>query len=373
MSVGRPRKINKDLPPGLFCYPGRNCYIRLGEMRPVDLHTKDKAEALAIYWEFRRAWDMEQASRHAESITTQLQAAAKGCDRLTVAGYAENWRKTKLPTLAKPNGKLLSKKTRADYARMLKNQVEKFEPFKTIALSAVTTKDMRQFLAQWIDSPHHYNYTKSLLSRMLQFSVDEGLLDSNPIDSIRRRPVAKRDVYMPNDHYVAITAKMTDFEARACDLLYLISHRPKDVLSLKDAQIDGNIIRFTASKNDVDMEIEMNEDLAETIRWVRDRKTEQGIVSPHLVVYPTSSKRRHIGKPLSAGYLSRKFADAVIAAGLTKGKYTLRDIRPKGLTDEFLVAGDSDKGGHKTEAMKQHYRRVRLPMRAKNNLRRIRG
>lgn len=342
-------------------------------MRQVDLKTKDRTEALAIYWEFRRTWDAEQGTKHAEIISSQLEAAAKGCDRLTIAGYAEDWRKTKLATLAKPDGKLLSKKTRADYTRMLKNQIEKYEPFKTIALSAVTTKHMRQFLAQWIDSPHHYNYTKSLLSRMLQFSVDEGLLDVNPIDSVRRRPVAKRDVYMPNDHYVAITSKLSDFESRACDLLYLISHRPKDVLSLKEAQIDGNIIRFTASKNDVDMEIEMNEDLAESIQWFRDWKTEQGIVSPYLVVYSTSSKRRHIGKPISVGYLSRKFAAALISADLPKSKYTLRDIRPKGLTDEFLVAGDSDKGGHKTEAMKQHYRRVRLPMRAKNNLRRIQG
>lgn len=92
-----------------------------------------------------------------------------------------------------------------------------------------------------------------------------------------------------------------------------------------------------------------------------------------MFVYGNDSRRRSAGEPVSVAYVSRAFAKGVTAAGFEKGTYTLRDLRPKGLTDEYLTAGDSDKGGHKTEAMKRHYRRVELPMRAKNNLRLLRN
>ncbi len=86
--------------------------------------------------------------------------------------------------------------------------------------------------------------------------------------------------------------------------------------------------------------------------------------------------RRFIGQRITVGYLSGLFTEAaketrVRVKNETTGKRvrpTLRDLRPKALTDEFVVGGDSDKGGHKTEAMKRHYRRKRLPMRAKNRL-----
>lgn len=370
MSMGRPRKDKKDLPPWLYCYHGRNCYIRVGDALPVDLGTKDKAEALAIYWEFRKKWDAERTEKRASRTAIRLEMAVKGTDRLTIADYAADWRQTKLPTLLKRNGNPLSDKTRADYARMLANQVEKHEPFKNLLLATCSTRDLRQFLAAWIHSPNYYNYMKSLLSRLLKHAVDEGLMDGNPVETVDRRAVAKRGVYLTDAHYTAIISGLAEWEARACDLLYLVSHRPMDVLGLKENQINENEITFTAAKNDQDMVIEMNDDLREVVAWFRTRKTAQGIVSPYLVCYPTTSRRRSIGKRVSVEYLSRRFSAAVAAAGLED--YTLRDIRPKGLTDDFLLAGDSDKGGHKTEAMKRHYRRVRLPMRAKNNLRRLR-
>jgi hypothetical protein len=371
--MGRPRKNNRELPPGLYCYPGRNCYIRLGEAKPVDLGTTVKDEALVIYWEHRRLWDAKRMDTRTAIIVSKLQAAINGTDRLTVSGYSQSWRTTILPTLTKKNGKPLGNKTRADYARMLVNQVENNEIFKDLALTDVTPKVIRIFLGPWISSPSFYNYMKSLMSRMLKFALDEGKIDFNPVEQIDRRPVAKRETYISHKDYLAITAKMLDWESKACDLLYMVSHRPNDVLSLKDSNIYGGIVRFTATKNDVDMEIGMNDALEEIVTWFRNWKTQQGIVSPFLVVYPKSTKRRFIGKPVSVGYLSGKFSEAVVSAGLTKGIYTLRDIRPKGLSDEFVTAGDSDKGGHKTDAMKQLYRRIRVPMRAKNNLRRPRG
>lgn len=381
--MGRPRKTNKDLPPGLYCYAGRNCYIRIGDMNPVDLGTKDRDEAKEIYYEFKRSLDADLATKRAEAVVSKLNTAVKGADRTTVAEYADNWRTTRLPALVKKSGQPLSRKTRADYDRMIQKQVVPHAPFAEIAIDDITTKDCRQLLAQWIDSPHFYNYMKSLLSRFLQDAVDEGLLDANPIENVNRRAVAKREVYVTMDHYMAITAKLAEWEARACDLIYLVSHRPGDVLRLQDREPDVSyntrrgkrvvVLSFQATKNDQAMEIvdDIDRDggIEATLAWFRQRKAAQGIVSPHVVVYPTSSQRRYIGKPVSVGYLSRAFGAAVVAAGLGKGQYTLRDLRKKGLTDEARIAGKAtNKGGHKTEQMREYYVVGGLPQRARSNL-----
>jgi len=77
-----------------------------------------------------------------------------------------------------------------------------------------------------------------------------------------------------------------------------------------------------------------------------------------------------IGRRVSVEFLSRRWTAACREAGFA---YQLRDIRAQALTDEFLAGADGTKGGHKMEAMREHYRRVKLPLRARNTLRRIGG
>lgn len=49
--------------------------------------------------------------------------------------------------------------------------------------------------------------------------------------------------------------------------------------------------------------------------------------------------------------------------------YHLRDLRKKGLTEEFLSQGENDKGGHETQAMRNHYRLIKPPKRARTTIR----
>jgi len=386
--MGRPRERDKDLPPGLYCYPGRNCYIQLGGMKPVTLPTKDRKEATDLYWGFRRLWDAERNAKRAEDVADSLELAAKGGDVTTIEAYTRLWREKHLPTLLKKNGKPLSEKTRADYAQMLKHQVETNEDFQTRAIGAARTRDVRAFLARWIGSPAYYNYVKAVLSRMFAQAVDEGLLDVNPCAGVVRRAVARREIVCPMGDYLKITGQMAEWEARACDLVYLVSHRPSDVLRLRDEAPfvryevrDGRkvvVISFTATKNE--QAVEMIDDagvaggIEATLTWFRRWKEAQGIVSKTVVVYPKTARKRDIGKPVSRDYLSRRFAEAVTAAGYKPGTYTLRDLRKTGLTDEARLAGKAtDKGGHKTEQMKQYYVVGGVPSRVRNNLVVMRG
>jgi len=234
-----------------------------------------------------------------------------------------------------------------------------------------SAKLLRKFLSQWLNNPSYYNYVKAVLSKVLETAVDEGLLERNPATDISNRRVPKRDVYLPDNDYIPIMQKLLEeWHVQTCELIYLVSHNPVDVLLLRDANdIKGNKIHITRSKTEQDVVIEMNEDLAATVEWFRRWKRRQGITSPYLICHPLDAPRRSmISQPVSVEYISRRFTQAAIAAGFKPGTYTLRDLRAKGLTDEFEIAGDSDKGGHKTEAMKRYYRRIKSPMRAKSNL-----
>lgn len=388
MTMGRPRKHQKDLPPGLYCYPGRSCYIQLGDMKPVALKTQDKAEALTIYWEFRRIWDAERAGQHAETLTERLAVAAKGGDVMTIAAYARHWRETHLPRLLRKNGKPLANDTREAYGRILEHQIEADADLQQRAIGAASTRDVRQFLARWIATPNYYNHIKAVLSRMFQQAVDEGKLDSNPVADVIRRAVKRREVYCPMEHYLAITAELADWQARACDLVYLISHRPGDVLALEDRAPfiryetrRGRkvvVVSFTPTKNEQAIEIiddvETEGGIESALQWFRDWKKAQELVTPRLVVFPRGSRRRDVGRPVPVDYLSRRLAEAVVKAGLRKGAYQLRDLRKKGLTDEARIAGKAtNKGAHKTQAMREYYVVGGVPARHRNQLTVLRG
>lgn len=381
--MSRPRTTQRDLPPGLYCYPGRTCYIQVGEMKPVTLPTKNPKEATDLYWGFRKLLDEAHASKQADQLTDKLTLAAKGGDVMTVAAYAKQWRERHLPSLLKRNGKPISEKTRGDYARMLENQVERHDAFHSLAVAAVRTRDVRTFLAGWIGSPSYYNYVKAVLSRMFAQAVDEGLLEANPIADVVRRAVARREVVCPMADYLKITSSLEDWETRACDLVYLVSHRPGDVLRLRDEvpwvryemRDDRKVvvISFTATKNGQEVEIadDVTTDggIESVLAWFRQWKRSQGIASPWMVCYPPTARKRDIGKPVSRDYLSRRFSEAALYAGFPAGAYTLRDLRKTGLTDEARIVGKAtDKGGHKTEQSRQYYVVGGVPSRVRNNL-----
>jgi hypothetical protein len=352
-------------------------------MKPVALNTQDRGEALAIYWEFKKLYDTENTTKRADTLADKLTLAAKGADVTTVADYAHIWRTTHLPTLLKRNGKPISEKTRNDYSRMLEYAVEGSDAFRSLAVGNARTRDLRQFLSRWISAPAYYNYVKAVLSRMFAQAVDEGLLDSNPVTDVVRRATARREVVLPMADYLKITAQLEEWEARACDLVYLISHRPGDVLRLQDRAPwvryevrDGHdvvVVAFTATKNEQAVEIaddmQAQGGIEATLQWFRRWKEEQGIVSKAVVVYPKTARRQDVGRAISRDYLSRRFAEAVTKAGFEAGKYTLRDLRKTGLTDEAQLAGEAtNKGGHKTEQMRQYYVVGSVPQRVRNNL-----
>lgn len=376
---------NRGLPAGLYRLPSGAYYTRHPLTREAVYYgTKILDEAKALHGPVWDRWARERLQKKAADIVLSIRIAENTGAGQLFPDLCRDFRESVLPNLTKRrSGVALSPKTRADYTRMLRNQIEPAEALKLpLAVFSTTAGIMklREFLGPWLAKPNHYNYMLAILSRVFAHAIDTGKLASNPMANIERRIPAKRQVYLNDDAYLRITGLLEPWERRACDLLYLISHNPVDVLGLKESSVatgtrlDGKKpretieITFSRSKTDVGLEIWdwADSDLAQLLNEMATAKRDAGIVSGYLVVYPVGKRRT--GHPITVGYLSHKFSAAVTAAGFEKGTFTLRDLRPKALTDEWLNGNLDNKGGHLTESMRQHYQRVKLPERAKNSL-----
>lgn len=327
----------------------------------------DKDEALALYWQIVPEIEAQvRAHRNkarAASVVRVLAAHPKG---ETLRTFLQRWRTEVLPGLTKRgSSKPLGAKTAGDYARMLRRQIEPLEA-TLVPLRGADAQVLRGILRPWLTTPHHYNYVRAVLTRALQHAVDEGTLSANPMRAIEARAKPKRTTYVPDSHYVAITEHIAaEYARRACDLLYLLGTRPSDGLDLTvDSLVkEGNLwcVAFAAAKTGEEQELVSNQALHDELEWWRAWRLQHAPMSKHLIVHPRDAGRKINSRPISADWLSRVWRAAADKAGFPD--YTLRDLRPKSITDESLLGNQDNKGGH-TEAMRKHYTRVRLPTRA---------
>lgn len=354
-----PRYFHKDQGGYYVINPLNNKKARLGS---------DKARALQLFDHIRTLWEGEQVKQQAAAIVNRV---AKLSNTPTLASYATTWQADILPTHRKRSGDPIGAKTRQDYQR-LSGKIAEHAPF-ALPINRIELPTLRQFLNQWRTAPSYHNQLLAVLSLIYQSAIDAGITNINPLREIRRKPAPKRTEHIDQDAYLQITAHLEPWQQRACDLVYLISHRPADVLALIDKDITINpdrqtVIKFQAAKNDQPMEITGGNELAEIVEFFREWKARQRLVSPYLIVYPTSTyNSRHIGKPVSRDWLSRIWSAARKKAGYEH--YQIRDLRKTALTDEAIIAGEAtNKGGHQTEQMRRYYVIGQLPVRATNNL-----
>jgi len=138
--MGRPRKKgNKDLPTGLYRDSATGVFYIKWKGKQLSLETKDKKEALELYAIVRAKWEEQDLEKQATRIAARLKRIiVVGRDK-SFADYCAYWRKKVLPRATKKNGKPLAPKTRGDYGRMLRYQVEPSEHFAT-GLSEVSAK-----------------------------------------------------------------------------------------------------------------------------------------------------------------------------------------------------------------------------------------
>jgi hypothetical protein len=285
--------------------------------------------------------------------------------------------------------------TRTDYANDLR-QMEGLKDSRFPLSDAGLLKKTRKLLAPWLNKPTHYNGLRNSLSRVFAHAVQEGIIDRNPVIDITKASEQKRQVLIPNEAYQRITANLCThklnrrvldgtWRAKICDLMYMMSQQPIDVFNIKESQgelyshpvtvedyLVYGVVRFARHKTAVGIELEMNKELAALWQWFIDFKRREHIISDYLMVYPRYFDKRSRAKPVRHRTMQTAWAEACEEAGYGS-QYQLRDLRKKGLTDEFVSQGENDKGGHETAAMRKHYRLITPPKRARSTLKYIGG
>lgn len=369
----RPRKAgNKDLPNGLYAPGQKGCFRMRHPLtnKKLSLKTKDKKLALERYWMIMQRYRPQLEELLADKFVSHTGPRARDTSK--------EYRLNILPAAATRKGVPLSPSTINTYQNFLLDFEAHAVSNTPIGIFSHPEQGpllLRSYLKAWLEKPKTYNYRLSCLSRLFKHAVDSGLLQRNPCKDIDSRGSKGRDVYMNDDDYLTITDKLaTDFHevyARCCDWLYLMSGRPTNMLEVQEEQITEAGISYFATKNKQLVLVEMDEELAQLIGWFRDYKKKERIVSPYLIVHPQSARRGLATKPISTENLYRYFKRAAAVANLDH--YTLRDIRPKALTDEAELAGQpTNKGAHVTEQMRKHYVKRILPIRVSNNLKTLR-
>ncbi len=344
-------------------------------------------------------------------------------EKICFRDYAKRWREEVLGVIVSPDGKLkyktvkirqkrgeqelITKNTQQNYGRQCR-QLEESEHSAFLMSDPKLLRKTRKLLSQWKDRPTHYNHLLAVVSHIYQQAIIDDVTEVNPTRDIEPLPTGGgRKVYIEDDVYIQITQKLNDhrlkqgpggvrkhdgeWRAKICDLLYMLSSRPCEPFKFTDKNFDldepGNfgfgIIKFQHGKTKVWQIIDMNQDLRNLIEWFIKWKEDQNIVSRNLLVYPLYYRKGVKGTPITHRVFSKEFRNAVIELGyydlideqrngkivhVKKARYELRDLRKKGLTDEFVRQGENDKGGHKTQAMADHYRLHKPPMRASNTL-----
>lgn len=369
------------------------------------LQTKDRQTAIRRWAILQQMWEQQRTDFDAELMAGNMTVARPidEASRITLRQYLRRWRTEVLghqvvdgrvtwgpchvlSQRGRNRGRPIAMATRVDYANDAQ-QLEASEDSVFVLSDTNVVRKIRRLLSPWLTKPTHYNGLRNTLSRVFDHAIQDGLIDRNPVADIKKASEPKREVLIPDQAYRDITAHLCvhrlnkriydgTWRAKICDLIYMMSQQPIDVFGLKEDQIHDDEgpfgeIHFARHKTGVPIVLEMNQDLRDLVDWFRAWKKKQGIISPYLMVYPTYFDKRSRTKPVKHRFMQLAWAQACADAGY-KGQYQLRDLRKRGLTDEFLSQGENNKGGHETEAMRKHYRLIRPPERSKSTLKSLR-
>lgn len=415
-----PRKRNKEH-AALADYPGlhRRKDGRFFMVNPLtgkhlSLDTRDFKKAKLLWATTYIRWKEEQDGLAITLVQERIIASStpksRG-DKVHLADYIRDWRRevlgydkidgivvlqpTKvLVTIKRNRGKPIKERTQRDYGKIAMQLEE--SPNAGFPLAVRDAKPLRKLLADWLETPVHYNHMLAVLSRVYQHAISAGITSRNPIKDIDTLPTDDREVTIPDDVYNRICAHLRqhkinrrtfdgEWRVRIIDLMFFMSQQPIDVFSVTEDQLHLNAgkhgeLHVTRHKTDNAGIIEMNADMRETVDWLLAFKRRElakigKVVAfkrpAHLLICPAYFDRRSRWQPVKQRLIADYWRAACKAVGVG-GEYRMTDLRRTGLTLEYANQGKNDKGIHDTDAMAMHYVATKPPKRSKNTLTQLR-
>ena len=283
----------------------------------------------------------------------------------TVATLVSEWKQKYLATAK------LSEETRKTYGGIADQVAHSLGQFKA---DEVDTPAIEEFLDFWNDRARMRNEVRKVARQVFDWGVKRGRLRVNPADKADKAAVAKRMVYIPDDALAEVLAAMereggnrathNGLMTRAfVELSYLTGQRGKDIRELKWADLEQERMPFQPSKTAdssgkrvaFSLTPEIQRVLASVKAFVADRNEElQHRASEETAKRLLGKRVKAVAAPVASEYVihrldGKPFQQTGVrtawrrALALTRFKdsgYTLKDIRPKTLTDIHKATED---------------------------------
>lgn len=195
----RPRKTDRHLPPCVFHRHGAYYLVRRGKWTRL---AADLPEALREY-----------ARLHAQP-SDGMAALIEDAMPLILAGKAAQ-------TVAQYNVA----------ARRLQSIFAEYAPHQ------VTARDVMQLRRHFADSPATANRTISVLRQVMDYALEQELIDANPCVGIKRVAQQARTRRIERSEFDAIQSQAGDLLSVVMDLCYLTGQRIGDVLKIRRADL----------------------------------------------------------------------------------------------------------------------------------------
>lgn len=325
--MGRPRKNPKDahLPPRVtknkYSYvwkpKGTKLSITLGKIRDT---------SISKLWQ---RYEEEKAKRH------------------DVMTFAKLWG----IFLDSPSFTDLAQRTQSDYRQHQKKLLAVFGKMKA---DAIKIEQVRIYMDQrGMSSKNQANQEVSSMSRVFGWGFERGYVKGNPCRGIRKYTLVDRDVYIPDEDYIAIYESARVEIKIAMEISYLCAAREGDVFDLKihDLRVEGIFI-------------EQNKTGKKQIKqWTPRLKSAVELAKKHFIhqspdgyVLPSPSGGRMNKKTFNTWWNNAKKEAAVKLGYQVLG--TFHDIKAKAISD--FEGSSREKqifSGHKTETQVATYDR----------------
>lgn len=203
----RPRKTDRHLPPCVYHRHGAYWLVKRGKW------TRLAAELPAALLEYARL-HAQPSGGMAALIEEAMPHILKGKAAQTIAQYQVA-------------------------ARRLQEIFAEYAPHQ------VTARDVMQLRRHYADSYAVANRTVGVLRQVMDYALEQELIDTNPCVGIKRIPQQTRTRRIERTEFDAIKAQAGDLLAVVMDLCYLTGQRIGDVLKIKRADLrdDGIFVQ----------------------------------------------------------------------------------------------------------------------------------
>jgi len=284
----------------------------------------------------------------------------------TVASLVKDWKAKYLAT-----NKKLAEETRKTYGGIADQVAHSLGRFRA---KDVDTPAVQEFLDFWLDRPRMSNEVRKVCRQIFDWGVQRGRLQVNPADKAEKKTIEKRSVYISDAALADILDAMeregghrathNGLMNRAfVELSYLTGQRGQDIRMLKWSDIEQATIPFqpskTAGSSGARVAFTITDEIRRVLDSIRafvearnaslleraaeeDEKRRQGKRAKR-VPPPVQSDyviHRLDGKPFQQTGVRTAWRRAIALTDHRDSGFTLKDIRPKTLTDMHKVTDD---------------------------------